>query len=118
MIYFKESEYYCPCGCGLGFEDMDEDFVLKIDRARHYAKVPFVLTSSIRCIKHNIKEGGSETSSHLIGLANDIKCLTSYYRYRIIYGLMKAGFTRFKIGIDFIHVDDDQDKPKELLWLK
>jgi len=97
---------------------MDEDFVLRIDRARHYAKVPFVLTSSIRCAEHNLKVGGSETSSHPKGLADDIECLTSYHRYRILYGLMKAGFTRFKIGINFIHVDDDQDKPKELIWLK
>lgn len=117
MIHFKESEFYCRCGCGLCFEYMDEDVPRDLDRARGYAGVPFVLTSSIRCKKHNLKEGGSETSSHLPGYAADIECLSSYARYRILHGLKKAGFTRIGIGPGFIHADKDPDKPKELIWL-
>lgn len=119
MIHFKKSEFYCPCGCGLGFDDMDEDLPYYLNMARGYAEVPFVLTSTIRCMKHNLSEevGGSETSSHLKGLAIDIKCDSSYERYRMIQGLKKAGFTRIGIGKDFIHADKDPDKPKELMWV-
>lgn len=119
MKYFHESEFYCPCGCGLSFGDMDEDFVRDLDRARSYARVPFILTSSIRCMQHNLKKevGGSETSSHPLGLAGDIECLSSYARYRILHGLEKAGFTRIGIGPNFIHADQDLDKPKELTWV-
>lgn len=120
MIHFEESDFYCPCReCDLDFEDMDEDLIIFLDMARGYAGVPFVITSSIRCMKHNLKKevGGSKTSSHLKGLAVDLECFTSYNRYRILYGLRKAGFTRIGIGKDFIHVDRDFDKPKELLWI-
>ena len=119
MIYFKELDYYCPCGCGLDFEDMDEDFIKDADRARGYAEVPFIYTSTIRCMEYNLNPtvGGSKTSSHVKGLAGDIKCESSYARYRILYGLKKAGFTRIGIGKNFIHFDSDSDKPKELIWI-
>ena len=117
MIYFKESEFYCQCGCGLCFDDMDEDVVINFDRARGYAGVPFVMTSTIRCQRHNIIAGGKKTSSHLVGFAGDIECLSSYARYRILYGLKKAGFNRIGIGTNFIHADQDPDKPKELMWV-
>jgi len=120
MINFKEDEFYCPCGeCDLDFEDMDEDIVLDLDRARGYAEVPFKLNSTIRCMAHNLKPevGGSKTSSHPKGLAADIECKTSYARYKIIYGLRKAGFNRIGIGKNFVHADKDPDKPKELMWV-
>ncbi|MCP4673401.1 MAG: peptidase M15 [Desulfobacula sp.] len=120
MIHFKESEFNCPCSeCSLDFEDMDEDFVMDLDRARGYAEVPFNLTSSIRCMKHNLKKsvGGSKTSSHPKGYAADISAASSYEKFRIFHGLKKAGFNRIGIGKDFIHGDKDPDKPKELLWV-
>ena len=120
MIHFKKSEYFCPCGkCGLGFDSMDEDFILDMDRARGYAEVPFRFTSTIRCMDHNLDKdvGGSETSSHPKGMAGDIEVRSSYERYRILYGLQKAGFRRIGIGKKFIHADNDPDKPKELMWV-
>lgn len=119
MRYFKESEFHCNCGkCGFGYHDMDEDFTKRLDRARGYAGVPFVLTSTIRCMKYNCSGavGSDETSSHPKGEAADIACDSSYERYRIIRGLVKAGFARIGIGPNFVHVDSDSDKPKELIW--
>jgi len=113
--YHKKSEFYCQCHCGLCFSDMDMAFVLDLNIARGYAKVPFNFTSTIRCEKHNKDVGGSDTSSHLIGCAADIEAKTSHIRYRILYGLMKAGITRFKIYPIFIHADKDPNKPKELI---
>jgi len=115
MKHFDESEFHC-CSCGLGFDDMDFSILSKLDIAREYAGVPFVLRSSIRCEAHNKEVGGSSTSSHLEGLAVDIACPSSYSRYRILKGLMMAGFNRFGIGIDFLHADIDTSKPKELMW--
>jgi len=116
MIHHKESEFYCPC-CDLSFKDMDEDFVNDLDRARGYAGVQFRYNSTIRCKEHNdFVGGGSKTSSHLKGLAADIEVRSSYERFRILHGLKKSGFTRFGIYKNFIHVDGDPDKPKELIW--
>ncbi len=115
IILLKDSEFSCPC-CGLGFEKMDEDFIFDLRRARTIAGVLFRFNSTIRCVEHNKFVGGSKTSSHLKGLAADIEVRTSYERYMILHGLKKAGFTRFGIYKNCIHVDGDPDKPKELIW--
>ena len=118
MIHFKEKEFYCCPNCDLGFKDMDEEFIIDLDLARHEAGVPFILASAIRCEKHNKEVGGSVTSTHPKGLAVDIACRTSHERYQILHGLKKAGFTRFGVYVDkkFIHVDSDPDKPERLIW--
>ena len=116
MKHFSKDEFVCNDGCGLNFDDMDLPFVLKLNLAREYAEIPFKINSSIRCKKHNKIEGGSKTSSHLIGLAVDIDCPDSHTKYRVLIGLIRAGFTRIGIGPDFIHADDDNNKPKELVW--
>ena len=115
MNHFDESEFKC-CACGLDFEEMDPDFIRKLDLAREYAGVPFKINSSIRCKKHNKEVGGSKSSSHLEGLAADIDAPTSYLKYKILKGLMMAQFNRFGVKVNFIHVDCDPDKPRELLW--
>jgi len=117
MRYFKESDFFCPCGCGLNFDYMDEDVIRDLDRARGYAETPFYITSSIRCKAYNAKlNGASDTSSHLEGVAVDIACKSSYRRFKMVVALLKAGFSRIGIGRDFIHADQDPNKPKELIW--
>ena len=117
MIHFSEKEFACCPACNLGFSNMDYDLINLLDRARGYAEVAFIVTSSIRCQAHNKAVGGSETSSHLKGLAVDIKCVTSYTRYQILTGLRQAGFNRLGVGPDFVHCDIDEDKPKNLMWV-
>lgn len=116
MKYFTKEEFRCSCGCGLGFDSMNSVFINKLDSAREYANTSFKINSSIRCAKHNKDEGGSKTSSHLMGLAVDISTPTSREKYKILMGLIHAGFNRFGIGSNFIHVDNDKDKPEELIW--
>jgi zinc D-Ala-D-Ala carboxypeptidase len=119
MIFFKENEFQCKCGkCGLGYKDMDEDYLLKLDQARGYAEVPFNVNSAVRCLEHNKKEKGTPTSSHLKGCATDIDTPNSFIRYRVVTGLMRAGITRFVVYPTFVHNDDDHDKPKELMSRK
>lgn len=116
MRFFKESEFFCCLDCALGFKDMEKKFLSLIEDARDIAGVPFKINSSIRCTDHNKKVGGSKTSSHLKGTAVDISCTKSYERFKIVEGLIAAGFYRIGIAKTFIHVDDDTSKPKELIW--
>ena len=96
---------------------MDTGFLSKLDVARGLAGVPFIINSGYRCQKHNAEIPGSDpTSSHPKGLASDIRCLDSSSRWKIIFGLEKAGFLRIGVRKDFIHVDFDENKPPELLW--
>jgi len=47
----------------------------------------------------------------------DVRAETDYYRFRIVYGLIKAGFVRILIypKSGFIHADTDPDKKHEIL---
>jgi len=111
--YFKLEEFACPC-CGKN--EIDEQFVRKLDAARGIAGVPFTITSGYRCKKHNAEVGGVPSSSHVKGVAVDIKVNSSAERYKILFALNLVGFNRFGIGKGFIHVDMDKDKPEKVIW--
>lgn len=89
-----------------------------LDIARGLAGIPFVVNSACRCKAHNRAVGGIRNSAHRSGLACDIRCLNSKDRYKIIFALKTAGFTRILIYKTFIHVDIDPSKPQEILTLK
>jgi len=114
MSYFKPAEFYCQCGCSE--QGVSERLVDMLNVARHFAGIPFVITSGYRCAEHNQAVSGSPDSAHLRGLAVDIAAVTSHERFRILYGLFKAGFERIGEGDDFFHVDIDPSKESELCW--
>ena len=118
MINFSKTEFDCKCayGCGFGYDQMDHLFLTLLDTARTIAGVPFVLTSSIRCKRHNDEVGGTPGSSHLSGLAVDIYCAGSAERYHIVNALIAVGIKRIGIGADFIHCDMDHSKPAPLIF--
>jgi uncharacterized protein YcbK (DUF882 family) len=96
---------------------MNDEVLKRIDTARLLAKVPFVITSGLRCRVHNKRVGGSPSSSHIDGLAVDIKADNSNHRHMILKGLLEAGFKRIGIAKNFIHADCDNTKPQQLTWL-
>jgi len=114
MRHFKIAEFNCPC-CGKN--NMNESFLARLDRARGISEVAYKINSGCRCEAHNKAVGGSETSSHLKGCACDISATDSRTRAKIIFGLILAGFNRMGIAKDFIHVDNDPKKTKNVLWL-
>jgi len=115
--HFGRSEFACSCGCGLGWDHMQPQALKKLELARKYSNVPYVINSSIRCEDYNAKIGGAQTSAHKIGWAFDLEARTSARRARILFGLVKAGFHRIGIYKTFIHVDDDPSKPPMVVWL-
>ena len=114
---FHKSEFQCGCGCGLGSNDMSPKLLNRLDIAREFAGVPFVINSSIRCASHNEKIGGRINSAHLSGCAVDIKAADSSSRFKIIESLLCAGFNRIGVYATFIHVDNDQTKPQKVFWV-
>jgi len=114
---FTDDEFKCPC-CGKLLDSLPfRSFVAKLQDARNIAGIPFVITSGCRCLKHNEAVGSKPDSSHLMGIAADIRTRTLWERFSVIDGLMKAGFVRFGIGQKHIHVDIDLCKPQRLIWL-
>tara|TARA_Y100001938_G_C7745046_1_gene261152 strand:+ start:31 stop:396 length:366 start_codon:yes stop_codon:yes gene_type:complete len=119
MKYFKLREFVCNCGCHKN--KIDRTFLKILNSARSYSKdddgndIPFIITSGYRCEKHpaSIK---NPTSSHIKGLAADILVKNSRERAVVLGALMNAGFCRFGIGHNFIHVDLDEDKKQVVIW--
>ena len=116
--YFEEEEFACRCGrpdCDAA--EMDRDHVARLNRARKISGVPYYITSGRRCAVQNQLVGGSPSSAHLTGHADDIQAATSRQRYEILRGLIQSGFTRLGIGKDFLHADDDPALPPRVVWL-
>ena len=103
--YFKEIEY-----------KMDADFLAKLDKARELANIPFTINSAYRNADQNARAGGKPNSSHLKGLAVDIRANDSSTRYIVLNALISVGFNRIGVASTFIHVDDDKEKANNVIW--
>jgi len=111
--HFKLEEFECPC-CGAN--RMNLETVERLDKARELSGVPYAITSGFRCALRNKSIGGAETSTHLAGRGADILTPTSTMRYKIIKGLLEAGFTRIGIYPSHVHADDHPDYSQEVMW--
>lgn len=103
-VYFKEIE-----------ENMDANFLNKLDKARSIAGLPFKINSAYRSPDHPLSIK-NPSSSHIKGLAVDISVTDSRTRFIVVDALIKAGFNRIGIADTFIHVDFDLDKSNKVIW--
>ena len=113
--HFKSPEFDSPDIPGSG-EQMNATTVEMLDEAREYANIPFTITSGVRSEAHNAKVGGKNGSAHLTGHAFDIAVRSGIERYIIITALLYAGFTRIGVSKGFIHGDNDESKPQNVIW--
>lgn len=115
LRYFSNIEFnHCNPPCEL--EDMNPNFMKKLDNARHICKTPFRLTSAFRSKIWEQEHGRNGNSSHTKGCAIDLQVKTSAERFNIVNALLMTGFNRIGIGDNFIHVDDDKDKAQNVIW--
>jgi zinc D-Ala-D-Ala carboxypeptidase len=96
-------------------ENMDINFLCKLDEAREYSGIPFIINSAYRSPNHPLSIK-NPTSSHIKGLAVDISVKDSRQRFLILDALIAVGFTRIGIAGTFIHVDLDFDKSQNVIW--
>lgn len=90
--------------------------VEKLDAARGFAHVPFIITSGLRERDENSAAGGVGNSSHLRGLAVDLRCDGSRSRFRMVSALILAGFKRIGVYDRHLHVDVDENLPQDVMW--
>lgn len=115
LNYFCDDEFKRACpACSLS--DMDEDFMNHLDKAREFAKIPFVINSAYRSVDYEKKKGRTGSSQHCKGLAVDLRCRTNAERFRIVDSLLAVGFRRIGIGTNFIHVDDGYPNSEPIIW--
>lgn len=124
--YFERSEFDSPDQYGSG-DLMCYDFIRLLDEARDIAEsinlvegtnVVFKINSGYRTREHNSKlRNSSPNSSHLKGLAADIKTRNGIDRRIILNSLITVGLNcRIGISRSFIHVDMDIEKSHSY-WL-
>jgi len=116
--FFSDDEFACKC-CGKGgIQDILKE---KIEAARLIAGTPFIINSGFRCTNNQndlIARGlSSPTSSHPKGLAVDIAAKDNRKRALIVEAALKAGITRIGIAKTFIHLDIDDSKEANMIWM-
>lgn len=105
--YFKYGEFTCHCGCGYNTVDIRLVKILD-DIRKHYGK-PAIITSGVRCEKHNKEVGGVSNSWHIRRKAADfyINGVSSSELNRYCSILKEQGLLRYCYAIDSgaVHID-------------
>ena len=105
--YFREDEI-------LG---LDPSLVERLDAARELCGFPFTITSGKRSPDDNNRVGGVEDSSHILGVAVDLRVpMETTLREKMIWALGLAGFKRIGIYTRHLHVDIDESKTQNVAW--
>ena len=112
MRYFDISEFDCSF---TGNNEMNEDFLIKLDELREACGFPFTITSGFRDPEgHPIEAKKAKGGTHSQGIAADIKVNNGAEKYKIISEAMKMGFTGIGVAKTFIHVDIRTSTP--VVW--
>jgi len=114
--YFSNNDFR-NANPSCSIEDMQETFLHRLDIARFHSGVPYIVNSAYRSVEHEKSKGRDGTSSHTKGLAVDLRATNSRARFKIIEGLLKAGFTRIGVYKWGVHVDEDYEKDQEVIFI-
>lgn len=94
----------CNPSCHL--EDMDVEFLRKLDKLRDLCGFPLVLICAYRSVVHEKEKGRDGSSYHCAGRAVDIHCLSSDKRFSIILHAPMVGLNGIGVYSRWIHLDD------------
>lgn len=114
---FTREEMACNCGCGE--DEMQPEFVQRLQATRTILGEPMTMTSARRCLTYNASPavGGVDSSAHVDGWAGDVSAVTSTYRKALIAAALRAGFNRIGVAKTFVHLDCDPSKAPNVMWI-
>jgi uncharacterized protein YcbK (DUF882 family) len=91
LKHFKREEFDCQVS---GTNNMEMDFLEKLDELRTYCGFPFVITSGYRHpTMHPIEKKKEVPGTHAQGIAADIKITNAADRFALVNAALKLGFT-------------------------
>jgi hypothetical protein len=95
---------------------LQPELVEKLDHARGFAAVPFIITSGLRTDGYNHEIGGVPDGAHETGEAVDLACSSSRVRHKMLPALYLAGFRRIGIYDLHLHADVAARLPQDVTW--
>lgn len=107
--HFKRDEMKCRCGgkyCN-GFPAEPSEKLMKLaDRVREHFNAPAIVSSGVRCEKHNANVGGVANSRHKLGTAMDF-CIKDMPSSIVLAYVQAQAETHYAYAIDgsYVHMD-------------
>lgn len=106
--FFHPSEFACKCGryCDGFPAEMDRTLVRVADRVREHFGAAVIVSSGLRCKKHNANVGGVANSRHLCGKAMDFR-VAGKTAASVLEFVQKQPEIRYAYAIDgsYVHMD-------------
>lgn len=96
---------------------LDPRLTILLDQMRARAGIPIIITCGLRSPNMNTACEGVSDSAHLGGLAVDLRCADSATRFKLIEAAYFVGFKRIEDGTLHVHVDIDESKPQNVMWV-
>ena len=113
LKFFTREEFDCQVS---GTNNMELEFLEKLDQLRGACGFPFEVTSGYRHpTLHPIERKKDVPGTHAQGIAADIKITNAADRYTIVANALNLGFTGIGIADTFVHVDTRGTTP--VIWL-
>lgn len=106
--FFDRKEFACKCGtyCDGYPAEMEEGLVKCADKIRCTFGRPMIVSSGLRCCRHNTNVGGVSNSRHLTGKAMDF-CVPGKTAQQILEQVRQQPEIRYAYAIDkhYVHMD-------------
>ena len=110
--YFTKEEFNCK---ETGENNMQREFMEKLDELRELCGFPFVITSGYRSVHHSAETKKSTKGGvHTLGIAADIAVANGQARREIVVSAIKLGFGGIGVAKGFVHVDSRNSTP--VMW--
>ena len=102
FIYFKKDEFKCQ---ETGENEINIDFVHKLDNLRGSLSRPLRVTSGYRSASHSLEKKKAKPGTHAQGIAADIAVSGGVERAELVKRAIEMGFTGIGVAKTFIHLD-------------
>ena len=112
LRYFSLKEFDCQ---HTGANEMDMEFLRRLDELRDACGFPFRITSGYRAPSHPIEAKKKKSGTHSQGIAADIAVTDGAQRYTLVSEALRLGFTGVGVARGFVHVDLRETTP--VIWL-